>query len=522
MFQFLQKKVSSVYILIMLTYMVCAQGQAAPTCEKLFNDSEVNSPSILGIQEISAEINSTFTFGANAIAYHVNNLSRDLGLVRELIFKSAIGAIGTTKSPKRSVEKAREVVEDLAKEFLIAGNDSSTLFKKLRKNKYKNKLNEISSFVEIGRQISAIFQNPEHETRNKTFMIQDLLATYGKDDNVLKDYRKIFQDLENHMGYYELRSGLLTEVNDIDLTQFSSENVIKIEELKSFRAVAEQIAAADLTLQLMGSGVLSSGSDGVKIKRFSEKSKKYVETNFMWLKSKRLLKAIDNISERMKNIVIGAASKDKLSVEALRKMDREILLREYVDKFRELHDRISKLEFVKPDIEQGLHEMRRELRSLLSVLLVAPAGLTTFEESAVLPSLKKMNFDGYKLKFPFAPVYASEDMVIRIPKGGIFYGSKLVREIGKIKDLNEKYNYYIQDFESLGYSKVSVDESMSPVVGSGTLSIFEEIERLVQVEAAHDKLSFKNHMEFCREKSDELIENEFLLQMADYLEGQSR
>lgn len=178
------------------------------------------------------------------------------------------------------------------------------------------------------------------------------------------------------------------------------------------------------------------------------------------------------------------------------KKERKLLIENLQDQAEEVQKGIKAGIFDSPDIEKGLHRLRRQLRSLL-IQVNALRGLVELQPEEDLPG----NISGW-----FNELYAQNpkmlnsrytkpsevlvDQPIKIPQYEFSIISELAGTIGDYKDVAEAQIYFKEALESMGISPAYIQQVQSKIEKHFEMEPFDHqtVSRQIQTRLAETKL----------------------------------
>jgi|GEM_PF-4240185 len=346
------------------------------------------------------------SYGYNAIEFHLTALAKDL-------------------------TKIRPFLESISAEDLQTARNNL-----LELNRMKSELNSKSQMVSFSKLQAILDRSKEiykqlasQDTRLKLFYLQSDAANYRDQNSKFDDIRQIFQQLENHIGQVDLRVTLLKKFSDFGMDP--------IEDAVFFDFLNQELnfAYVDLVLAL----------NGMPLYKFTAEETTLIEDNndeissFDWSQanfSAKFLKKIDALS-------VAVWKKKKA-----RKRERNYLIRQII---KEVSEKIDNGDFINDNIELGLHELRRKLRSLFSLRMTAMHGLVSASEVNLSQDLVHLDTSTINRKYVSQfPVYAKEKHIIYYPMSLYLKMMLITLNAGETKELNEVFDHFTREMVVIG------------------------------------------------------------------------
>ena len=178
------------------------------------------------------------------------------------------------------------------------------------------------------------------------------------------------------------------------------------------------------------------------------------------------------------------------------KKERKFLIENLRDRAEEVQKGIKAGAFDSPDIEKGLHRLRRQLRSLL-IQVNALKGLVELQPETDLPTGINGWFNELLAQNPKLMnskyTKSSELLVeqpIKVPQYEFSIISELAGTIGDYKDVAETQIYFKEALESIGASPVYIQQVQSKIQRHFKIEPFDhqEMSRGIQNRLAQTKL----------------------------------
>jgi hypothetical protein len=187
------------------------------------------------------------------------------------------------------------------------------------------------------------------------------------------------------------------------------------------------------------------------------------------------------------------------------KKEREFLLSALADYAKDLHKDVKDNKFDNPDIEKGLHDLRRHLRWVL-MQVTALNGMVEFKAEGKLTQdvrawfveLQTANPEILQSKFMRIQEVRA-DKPLEIPQYEFAIINELVSKIGDLKDIAEMQIYFSQALDYLGVGSMEKNQTL------GKLNKFLKAQQI-------------DHQALAREVQEKLADSKLLKQYVEKLE----